>query len=112
MLCSGHGCAWMITVMTFWTFYPYGPMKYVVMLAYLQSSVRTALEGWHYSVDFLLPAALCWYIYRDLDWVYPQSIVLPQRKADCPPDPVSRVALVIVMSAIAFLLINAFFVGA
>ena len=102
----------MIAVMTFWTFYPHGPVKWALSAAYVQSSIRTAVEGWHYSVDFILPAALCWYVYRDLAWVYPQNAVLPQRPADAPPDPASRLALGAVVLALAFVMINAFFVGA
>ena len=110
--CSGHGCTWMMTVMTFWTFYPHGPMKYVFIAAYIQSSIRTAMEGWHYSVDFVLPAALCWYMYRDLAWVYPVGAAVPARRAGAPADPVSRQALVIVLVAVGFVILNAFFLGA
>ena len=98
--------------MTFFTFYPHGPVKYVIALAYVQSSIRTAVEGWHYSVDFVLPAVLCWYMYRDLDWVYSAKDVLPKRsKSDC-ADPLNKKALVAIGAGMAVVVINAFFVGA
>jgi hypothetical protein len=102
----------MMTVMSFWTFYPYGPIKYLITAAYVQSSVRTAVEGWHYSVDFILPAALCWYMYRDLAWVYPQEAVTPERRPGELADPVSKTALIVAILGIGFVIMNAFFLGA
>ena len=102
----------MMVVMTWWTFYPHGPAKWVFAAAYVQSSIRTSLEGWHYSVDFVLPAALCYYIHRDLAWVYPVSKVLPERPVGSVPDPMHRVAVGAAVTAIGFAVLNAFLLGA
>jgi hypothetical protein len=102
----------MMPVMTLWTYYPYGPVKYLFIAAYVQSSIRTSIEGWHYSVDFVLPAVLCYYMYKDLDWLYPAAIPLKERKPGFPPDPVNRVAVVTAVASIGFVLLNAFLVGA
>lgn len=101
-----------MAVMTYWTYYPYGPLKYLFVAAYLQSSIRIAVEGWHYSVDFVLPAALSYYLYRDLDWVYPVSVPLPERKPGSPPDPVNPLAVGAAVAGFGFVLLNAFFFGA
>lgn len=110
-VCSGHACTWMMAVMTCWTYYPYGVLKYIVWLAYVQTSVRTAVEGWHYSVDFIIPAVLCWFIWNDLDWVCPKDQILCVR-ASGRKDPTSKVALAVIGAAVVFTIINAFFVGA
>lgn len=99
-------------VMTIWTFYPYGPLKYVAALAYAQSAMRTSIEGYHYSVDFILPAVLCVLVYRELAWVYPASAAMPPRKGGGPQDQVSRGTLAVVAAAVVFLAVNMFFVGA
>lgn len=98
--------------MTYWTFYPHSAAKWVFAAAFVQSSIRTSIEGWHYSVDFVLPAALCYYMYRDLAWVYPASKVLPERPAGSAPDPVNRLAVGTAVAAIGFAMLNAFLVGA
>ena len=110
--CSGHACSWMMAVMTFWTYYPYGPIRYLVVAAFVQSSLRTAVEGWHYSVDFLLPAIVGWYVYRELKWVCPETEMLPVRRKDDPVDKVSKAALGAVLFSIALAMINSFFLGA
>jgi hypothetical protein len=110
MLCSGHACAWMMTVVAVTSFYPHGYIKYLVWLAYVQTSLRTAVEGWHYSVDFILPAVLCWYVWKDLAWVYPTSATIPLHRKDV-QDPTSKVALLVVIGVVAFCVLVAFFVG-
>lgn len=100
-----------MTVVTIWTYYPYGILKYVVWMAYIQTSLRTAVEGWHYSVDFIIPAVLCWFIWKDLDWVCPQSQTVSMRFTS-QRDPLSKTALLVIVAAVVFCIINAFFVGA
>lgn len=100
-----------MTVTTVWTYYPHGMVKYVVWMAYIQTSLRTAVEGWHYSVDFIIPAVMCWFVWKDLDWVCPKQQVLKIRPSTH-RDPLSKTALVVVVAAVVFCIINAFFVGA
>jgi hypothetical protein len=101
----------MMAVVTIWTFYPVGPVKFLVIAAYVQTSIRTAVEGWHYSVDFILPAVLCWLIWRELAWVYPVTSVVQQRPYQS-SDPVSKTALFVVVGAVGFCILNAFYLGA
>jgi hypothetical protein len=100
-----------MAVMCVWTYYPRSIAKYIVWLAYIQSAIRTAVEGWHYSVDFILPAALGWFVWHNIDWTCPARDMLPLRGAKS-KDPVSTVAVVAVLAALAFSILNAFYLGA
>jgi hypothetical protein len=101
----------MMPVMTVWTFYPVGIVRWCVAAAYVQTSLRTAMEGWHYSVDFILPAILCIYVYRQLDWVYSAKDVIPLRAADVAADPTSKLALGFATVALAAATVGAFCFG-
>jgi hypothetical protein len=100
----------MMTVVTITTFYPYGYLKYVVWAAYIQTSLRTAIEGWHYSVDFLLPAVLCWFVWRDLAWVYPTTAVVETERRNV-QEGTRRMIMVVLIIVIAVSVVAAFFVG-
>jgi hypothetical protein len=108
--CSGHGITWMMTVVTVTTFYPYGFLKYVVWAAYVQTSLRTAIEGWHYSVDFVLPAVLCWYVWRDLAWVYPTSASLSTDRRNV-QEATRKIIMVVLIIVVSVSVVAAFFVG-
>lgn len=97
--------------MTLWTFYPVGIVRWCVAAAFVQSSLRTAMEGWHYSVDFILPAIICALVYRELDWVYSPRDVIPLRPANVAGDPTSKLALGFATVALLLGAVGAFCFG-
>lgn len=101
----------MMAVASVTTFYPRGVVRYLLWAAYVQTSVRTAAEGWHYSVDFIIPLALFWYVWRDLAWVYPSSAMLPRTRLGSPAQPVSRAALAVLVAVVCFAVLMAFYIG-
>jgi hypothetical protein len=93
-----------------WTYYPHSVAKYVLALAYMQTALRTAVEGWHYSVDYILPPVLCWYIWRDLNWMCPLNQIVPLRSPG-QKDPVNKIAVAGAFFGLAFGVVMGFFVG-
>lgn len=101
----------MMAIASVWTYYPHSVAKWLLALAYVQTALRTAVEGWHYSVDFILPPALCWYIWRDMDWICPVGQVIPVRSPGH-KDPVNKIAVIGAFTGITFGIVAGFFIGA
>lgn len=69
ILYSGHGIiiAWVPCV--YQTFYRHKYAGYVIWGAYIQHSLRTTYERWHYSVDMILAGVvmyLFFYLFRNV----------------------------------------------
>ena len=99
-----------MAVASVWTYYPNGVSRYVLVLAYIQTALRTAVEGWHYSVDFILPPVVSWFMWKDFDWMCPLHTMIPVRKPG-DVDPVNKLAVSGAFLGIAFGVVCGFFIG-
>ena len=76
---SGHGIVWALTPLLFQAYCPNTPLTALLWVAYIQTSIRTALEKQHYSVDMILAGVITTLVFwlPAVQRIYPEYNPLP-----------------------------------